>query len=407
MNLQTSYEGLAGIREITDYVRKEISSRNEKLSDPEVLDLIEEYVLYGPATKETSYKKKAQLVTNVFNATRKELGLLQPLADDEDVSEIMVNGTDYIFIERQGQVEKTDLRFESPEELEEVIRRLAGKVQREINDLNPILDARMSDGSRVHAINKNVAINGPILSIRRFPKQHITMEDLLELETITSEGADFLKKMVVAGYNIFISGGTSSGKTTMLNALSAFIPAKERLVVMEDSAELQIQGIENIVRLECRRANVLGKGEVDIRQLIKASLRMRPDRIIVGEVRGAEVMDMLQAMNTGHDGSLSTGHANSSAGMLSRLEAMYLSLESYPVDSVRRQIVEAIDLIVHMGRMGDGTRKVLEIVEVVGFNNGHYNLNPLFLYGQGQGKLVKTDNKLSSLLKAQRKGVEV
>lgn len=407
MNLQTSYEGLAGIREITDYVRKEISSRNEKLSDPEVLDLIEEYVLYGPATKETSYKKKAQLVTNVFNATRKELGLLQPLADDEDVSEIMVNGTDYIFIERQGQVEKTDLRFESPEELEEVIRRLAGKVQREINDLNPILDARMSDGSRVHAINKNVAINGPILSIRRFPKQHITMEDLLELETITSAGADFLKKMVVAGYNIFISGGTSSGKTTMLNALSAFIPAKERLVVIEDSAELQIQGIENIVRLECRRANVLGKGEVDIRQLIKASLRMRPDRIIVGEVRGAEVMDMLQAMNTGHDGSLSTGHANSSAGMLSRLEAMYLSLESYPVDSVRRQIVEAIDLIVHMGRMGDGTRKVLEIVEVVGFNNGHYNLNPLFLYGQGQGKLVKTDNKLSSLLKAQRKGVEV
>lgn len=406
MNLQTPYEGMAGVREITDHVRREISSRNEKLSNDEVLDLIEEYVLYGSSLKNSSFRKKAEVVTGVFNATRKELGLLQPLADDEDVCEIMVNGTDCIFVERNGRVEKTGLRFESAEELEEVIRRLAGKVQREINDLNPILDARMSDGSRVHAVNKNVAINGPILSIRRFPKQNITMEELLKMDSISQEGADFLKKLVTTGYNIFISGGTSSGKTTMLNALSAFIPCKERLVVIEDSAELKIQGIENIVRMECRRANVLGKGEVDIRQLIKASLRMRPDRIIVGEVRGAEVMDMLQAMNTGHDGSLSTGHANSSAGMLSRLEAMYLSLESYPVDSVRRQIVEAIDVIVHMGRMNDGSRKVLEIVEVLGFQEDQYVLNPLFLYSKGAG-LVKTENRLKSLVKAERKGVTI
>ncbi len=406
MNLQAPYEGMIGIREITDHVRREISSRNEKFSDAEVLDLIEDYVLYGSPLRNSSYKKKAELVTGVFNATRKELGLLQPLADDEDVSEIMVNGTDYIFAERNGKVEKTGLRFETAEELEEVIRRLAGKVQREINDLNPILDARMSDGSRVHAVNKNVAINGPILSIRRFPKQNITMEQLLESGSISIEGADFLKKMVKAGYNIFISGGTSSGKTTMLNALTAFIPKDERLVVIEDSAELKIQGIENIVRMECRRANVAGKGEVDIRQLIKASLRMRPDRIIVGEVRGAEVMDMLQAMNTGHDGSLSTGHANSSAGMLSRLEAMYLSLESYPVDSVRRQIVEAIDLIVHMGRMNDGSRKVLEIAEVLGCEEGRYNLNPMFLYSKEAG-LVKTGNKLHLTVKAERQGLIV
>ncbi|HZK01525.1 MAG TPA: ATPase, T2SS/T4P/T4SS family, partial [Anaerovoracaceae bacterium] len=290
--------------------------------------------------------------------------------------------------------------------LEEIIRRLAGKVHREINDLNPILDARMSDGSRIHAVNRNVAINGPILSIRRFPEQSITIEDLLEWGTISAEAAGLLKRLIACGYNIFISGGTSSGKTTLLNVLTGFIPADERLIVIEDSAELQIQGVENIVRMECRSANVQGKGEVGIRQLIKASLRMRPDRIIVGEVRGSEVMDMLQAMNTGHDGSLSTGHANSTLGMLSRIEAMYLMAEPLPIDAIRRQIVEAIDIIVHLGRMPDKSRKVMEIAEVEGFEGGKYTINPLFVYQMNRG-LISTGNRIKNSAKAERKGLSL
>ena len=406
MKLQPVYEGVSSLKEITDSVRAVINSRNEKLTDAEVLELIEEYVLHGPKTGRCSFPAKAEMVKGVFNATRKELGLLQCFADDKEVSEIMVNGTDSIFIERGGRIEKTNRRFETVEELEEIIRRLAGKVHREINDLNPILDARMSDGSRVHAVNRNVAINGPILSIRRFPEQRITIEELLKLGTLSEESAVFLKKLVICGFNIFISGGTSSGKTTLLNALTGFIPQEERLVVIEDSAELQIQGVENIVRMECRAANVQGKGEVSIRQLIRASLRMRPDRIIVGEVRGSEVMDMLQAMNTGHDGSLSTGHANSPQGMLSRIEAMYLSAEAFPVDAVRNQIVEAIDVIIHLGRMSDKSRKVLEIVEVDGFEQGKYVINSLFQYQRGKG-LVSTGNQIKNPVKAERKEISL
>lgn len=404
MNLQQKHEGISSLKEITDNVRAVISSRNEKLSDEEVLELIEEYVLYGAKTQHRSFTAKSEIVSNVFNATRKELGLLQPFADDPEVSEIMVNGTEAIFIEKQGKIVNTNKRFDTVEELEEIIRRLAGKVNREINDLNPILDARMSDGSRVHAVNRNVAINGPILAIRRFPEQSITIEHLLKWGTITNEASDLLKKLVVAGFNIFISGGTSSGKTTLLNALTGFIPSDERLVVIEDSAELQIQGVENIVRMERRNANVQGKGEVSIRQLIRASLRMRPDRIIVGEVRGSEVMDMLSAMNTGHDGSLSTGHANSPLGMLSRMEAMYLSEESFPIDAVRTQIVEAIDIIVHLGRMPDKSRKILEIAEILGFADGRYSINPLFKY-QGNKGLAATGNKVKNSLKAERMGM--
>jgi pilus assembly protein CpaF len=403
MNLQPEYEGLSSLKEITESVRAVINNRNEKLTDAEVLELIEEHVLYGRKTQRYSFTSKSEIVESVFNATRKELGMLQCFADDDAVSEIMVNGTDAIFIERFGRIEKTNRRFETVDELEEVIRRLAGKVNREINDLNPILDARMSDGSRVHAVNRNVALNGPILSIRRFPEQRITISDLIGWGTITEDAVEALEKMVVSGFNIFISGGTSSGKTTLLNALTAFIPSEERLIVIEDSAELQIQGVENIVRMECRSANVQGKGEVGMSQLIKASLRMRPDRIIVGEVRGSEVMDMLQAMNTGHDGSLSTGHANSPRGMLSRIEAMYLAGEVMPVDSVRNQIVEAIDIIVHLGRMRDKTRKVLEIVEIIGYENGSYLTNPLFTYN-GEKGLERTGSPIINTAKLRRKG---
>jgi pilus assembly protein CpaF len=338
--------GNCSIKEITERIRTVINSKQEHLTDKEILTLIEDYVLRDQRIENYSFRKKGEVISGVYNATRKDLNLLQPYADDKEVNEIMVNGIENIFIEKNGKIEKLDIRFESTEELEEIIRRIAAKVHREINELNPIVDARLEDGSRVNAVYKNIALNGPILTIRRFPENRITMLDLLEYGTITKEASDLLKKLVIAGYNIFISGGTSSGKTTFLNVLSEFIPKDERVIVIEDSAELQINGIENIIRLECRNANVQGKGEIGIRQLIKASLRMRPNRIIVGEVRGAEVLDMIQAMNTGHDGSLSTGHGNSPEGMLSRLEAMFLQAADFPVDAIRSQIAEAIDIII-------------------------------------------------------------
>ncbi len=404
MNLRPNYDTVSSLKEITEAVRAVINSREEKLTDSQVLELIEEFVLYDSRSEQCSFPKKSEMVQGVFNATRKELGLLQSFADDQEVSEIMVNGPDAIFIERGGRIQRLNQHFETVEELEDIIHRLAGKVHREINDLNPILDARMEDGSRIHVVSRNVALNGPILSIRRFPKQSITMKDLLEWSTLSPEAAVFLEKLVVSGANIFLSGGTSSGKTTLLNVLTGYIPHEERIVVIEDSAELQIQGVENIVRMECRNANVQGKGEVTVRQLIRASLRMRPDRIIVGEVRGAEVMDMLQAMNTGHDGSLCTGHGNSPLGMLSRLEAMYLTAANFPADAVRGQIAEAIDIIIHMGRMPDKSRKVLEIVEVCGFQQGSYVINPLFRYQSDEG-LIPTNNRMKDTIKAQLKGI--
>ena len=404
MNLQPRYENAYSLKEVTENVRSIINSRKDKLTDAEVLELIEDYVLHDGKTSRRNFQTKSEIIRGVFNSTRKELGLLQCYADDEDVSEIMVNGTDAIFIERFGRIVKTDSSFETVEELEEIIRRLAGKVHREINDLNPILDARMEDGSRVHAVNRNVAINGPVLTIRRFPKQRITIDQLIEWGTLNEEVAMLLRKLVFCGYNIFVSGGTSSGKTTLLNVLTDFIPHEERVIVIEDSAELQICGVNNIVRMECRNANVQGKGEVTINQLIKASLRMRPDRIIVGEVRGSEAMDMLQAMNTGHDGSLCTGHGNSPIGMISRLEAMHLAASGFPLDAVRSQISEAIDIIVHLGRMPDKSRKILEIVEIAGISGGKYSLNPLFYY-RGKGGLAPTDNKIMNTIKAERMGM--
>ncbi len=408
---------IAALREITEGVRAVINNQQEQLSDQEVLALIEEYVMRDSRTENDSFRVKGEIISKVFNTTRKDLDLLQPYADDREVSEIMVNGKDHIFIEKNGRIERLDVHFETREDLEEIIRRIAAKVHREINELNPIVDARLEDGSRVNAVYKNVALNGPILTIRRFPENKITMENLIKMGTLSAEAAAYLKILVKSGYNIFISGGTSSGKTTFLNVLSEYIPKDERVIVIEDSAELQITEIENIVRLECKNANVQGKGEVSIRHLIKASLRMRPNRIIVGEVRGEEVLDMIQAMNTGHDGSLSTGHGNSPEGMLSRLEAMFLQAADYPIEAIRAQIAEAIDIIVHLGRLPDKSRKVLEISEIEGYIDNKIMINPLFKYvinkddpGKQEkvnGQLRKTGSSLKNTAKLMMNGVDL
>ena len=361
-------------------VRLQITDSEGTLDDQEALKKIENYVFSCPKAETCSHHHNIRLIERLFYSLRKEMDSLQPNIEDKSISEIMVNGKDHVFAERNGKLERLPIAFDSTEDLEELIRRIAARVHREINELNPIVDARLSDGSRVNAVYKNIALNGPILTIRKFPEKIMSMEDLVEKETITKEAAAYLKVLVKAGYNCFICGGTSSGKTTMLNVLAQFVPSGERVVVIEDSAELQIRQVENIVRLECRNANVQGKGEVDMAQLVKASLRMRPDRILIGEVRGKEVMDMIQALNTGHSGSLSTGHANSIEGMLKRLEAMFLQAVEVPVDAIRNQITEAIDIMIHVSRMQDGSRKVMEIAELSGLEDGVITTNPLFQY---------------------------
>lgn len=361
-------------------VRLQITDSEGTLDDQEALKKIENYVFSCPKAETCSHRHNIRLIERLFYSLRKEMDILQPYIEDKSISEIMVNGKDHVFAERNGKLERLPVAFDSTEDLEELIRRIAARVHREINELNPIVDARLSNGSRVNAVYKNIALNGPILTIRKFPEKIMSMEDLVEKETITKEAAAYLKVLVKAGYNCFICGGTSSGKTTMLNVLAQFVPSGERVVVIEDSAELQIRQVENIVRLECRNANVQGKGEVDMAQLVKASLRMRPDRILIGEVRGKEVMDMIQALNTGHSGSLSTGHANSIEGMLKRLEAMFLQAVEVPVDAIRNQITEAIDIMIHVSRMQDGSRKVMEIAELSGLEDGVITTNPLFQY---------------------------
>jgi len=376
-------------KEVTEAVREAVRRSDGELSDEEVQDIIDDRILTHPMRCTLSPAELLAAGETAFNRTRRELSVLQPLADDPEVTEIMVNGKDKVFVERRGALELADAYFENTEELEDVIRRIAAKVHREVNELSPILDARLTDGSRVGAVYKNIALGGPSLTIRRFPKSAITMEDLIAFGSITEEAAGFLTKLVRAGYNIFISGGTSSGKTTFLNALSNFIPKDERVVTIEDTAELQLIGIDNLVRLECRGAGIEGRGEITMRQLIRASLRMRPNRIIVGEVRGEEVLDMIQAMNTGHAGSLSTGHGNSPGGMLQRLEAMFLQAAEFPIDAIRRQIAEAIDVIIHLGRLPGGGRAVIEISEITGFCGGEIDLNTIFIRDPGGGLMKK------------------
>lgn len=342
-------------------------------------------------------KEKRELISYVLNNI-KRLGILQPILDDPSVTEVMINGPDCIFVEKNGRLYRRPERFESNKQLEDIIQKIVANVNRTVDSLHPICDARLLDGSRVNIVLPPIALNGATVTIRRFPEKVINFNDLIAWGAITKEAAEFLKSCVEAKCNIFVSGGTGSGKTTFLNALSNFIPEDERIITIEDSAELQIQRVQNLVRLETRQANTEGKGEITMRELIKSSLRMRPERIVVGEVRGAEALDMLQAMNTGHDGSLSTGHANSPIDMLSRLETMVLTGANFPIEAIRQQIGSAIDLIVHLGRLSDKSRKVLDIVELVGYQDGKYQINPLFRFEREQEELV--DGKVVGSFKA-------
>lgn len=351
------------------------------------------------------YRDMARIKREIYNSLRR-FDVLSELLEDDDITDIMVNGTSDIYIDKHGVMQPSGLRFETTEKLENVIQHIVAGHNRVVNETNPIADVRLDDGSRVNIVLPPVAINGPALTIRKFPKSDFTMEKYISMETITDEAADFLEILVKAGYNIFISGGTGSGKTTFLNVLSGFIPETERIITIEDSAELRIQGKDNIVRLETRNANLEGKNEITMSDLIKSSLRMIPSRIIVGEVRGVEALDMMQAMNTGHDGSLSTGHANSAKDMISRLETLVLTAKDFPLQAIRRQIASALDIIVHLGRLRDRTRRVMEISEIL-YSDGDIVLNPLYTYddGSGKGRLVKTENVMKNTGKLKRMGL--
>ena len=347
-----------------------------------------------------SIRQKEELEESVFNAIRR-LDVLQELLEDDTITEIMINGKDDIFLERNGHITKWDKSFENEERLEDIAQKIASLSNKIVNISSPIADTRLEDGSRVSIVLPPVALNGPVITIRKFYKDALTMEKLIETGSLTQEAADFLKMAVKSKYNIFISGGTGSGKTTFLNALSEFIDNDERVITIEDAAELQINHVKNLVRLEARDANIEGKNEVTIRNLIRASLRMRPDRIIVGEVRGKETLDMVQAMSTGHDGSLSTGHGNSPKDMMTRLETMILMGIDMPVAAKRQQLTSAIDIIIHLGRLRDKTRRVLQIAEVVGVSRGEVKFNKLFEFaenaesnGRVLGELKATGNKL-------------
>lgn len=396
-------------------IRKQISDSidlRKDFSDEEIRDVITNVVFERSKDYYLNVREKKEIADAIFNSMRR-LDVLQPIIDDKSVTEIMINGPDSIFVERDGRVSKLDIRFENRRKLEDVIQTIVSRVNRTVNESSPIVDARLADGSRVNVVLHPIALNGPVVTIRKFSEKPMTVEQLIKYGSITEEVADVLERLVKAKYNIFICGGTGSGKTTFLNALSNYIPKDERIVTIEDSAELQIVGIENIVRMETRNANTEGKGEITIRDLIKTSLRMRPERIIVGEVRGKEALDMLQAMNTGHDGSLSTGHANSTKDMLSRLETMVLSGSDMPLEAIRQQIASAIDIIIHLGRLRDKSRRTLEITEVVGYKDGQIVLNPLYEFveegetpeNQVIGSLIRTKNEMINKLKFKMSGI--
>lgn len=373
--------------EAVQHIRLQVQERiagMEQIEDVQVRGWIEDEVFRYAQVHHLSLEEKRKLIDRIFHAMR-GYDVLQPLLDDPTVTEVMVNRYDEIFIERAGKIELTDVQFMKPEHLEDVIQLIASQVNRIVNTSSPIVDARLKDGSRVNIVLPPVSLNGPTLTIRKFPNETPDLSDLVKRGMLTSQAAGFLSRMVVAGYNLFISGGTGTGKTTMLNALSGCIPKDERVITIEDSAELQLLHLDNLVRLEARNANIEGRGEITIRQLIRSSLRMRPDRVIVGEIRGDEAIDMLQAMNTGHDGSISTGHSNSIRDMFSRLETMVLSDVQLPIPVIRQQISAAIDLMIHIERLRDYSRRVVEISEVVGIENGEIQINPLFMF-QEQGQ---------------------
>ncbi len=385
-----------------------------KMTDEELEEKIEELVVWETAGEYFSIEEKVNITQQIYSAIR-GFGLLDSIISDDNITEVMINGPDNIFIEQSGRLFRIDKHFESQRRLEDIIQRIVGLAGREVNQSNPICDTRLPDGSRVNVVLPPVALCGPTVTIRKFSGTPMTIERLIRYGSITQEIADKLKLLVRAKYNIFICGGTGSGKTTFLNALSNYIPKDERVITIEDSAELQIVGVDNLVRMETRNANAAGVGQITIRDLIKSSLRMRPERIVVGEVRGGEALDMLQAMNTGHDGSLSTGHANSTLDMLSRLETMVLQgAPGLPLEAIRQQIASAVDIIVHLSRLRDKSRKTMEICEVAGYENGQIKLNVLYKFEEDEnstlekvsGSLLRTQNKMVNIFKLQLAGIK-
>lgn len=401
MGEEMVYKGLEAVKNKLRGVILGKLDYSRETADEEIKDMIDELIVKESKIIFITMEERNRLRQELFHSIRK-LDILQELIDDNSVTEIMINGTDAIFIEQDGQMAKYGMHFESKEKLEDVIQQIVAGCNRTVNEASPIVDARLQNGSRVSVVLAPIALNGPILTIRRFPDKPIGMQELIAFGSLTEEVAEFLAQLVRAKYNIFISGGTGSGKTTFLNALSAYIPCYERVITIEDNAELQIRNIPNLVRLETRNANVEGCKPVTIRDLIKASLRMRPDRIIVGEVRGGEAVDMMQCLNTGHDGSMSTGHANSSRDMLSRLETMILMGMDLPLIAVRQQIASGLDIIVHLGRMRDKSRKVLEVSEVEGFADNEICITPLYVFeeeGEDRAGKVKGSWKKKGELK--------
>lgn len=399
------------VSEIKKYVSENLPL--SKMSDDELQEKIEDIVSQKVVNIYCPIEKKVSIIQQVYSSIR-GFGLLDSIISDDTITEVMINGPDNIFIEQSGRLFKLDKQFESQRRLEDIIQRIVGLAGREVNQANPICDTRLPDGSRVNVVLPPIALCGPTVTIRKFSKTPMTIEKLIQYGSITQEIADKLEMLVKAKYNIFISGGTGSGKTTFLNALSNFIPHDERVITIEDSAELQIVNIDNLVSLETRNANASGAGQITIRDLIKSSLRMRPERIIVGECRGGEALDMLQAMNTGHDGSLSTGHANSTEDMLSRLETMVLQgSEGLPLEAIRQQIASAVDIIIHLSRLRDKSRKTMEISEVVGYEKGKVILNPLYKFVEDEnttlekvsGSLKRTENKMKNTFKLQLSGI--
>lgn len=398
--------------EIKQYITENLPL--SKLSDDELQEKVEEITEEKLAGQYVPIEQKVSIVEQVYSSIR-GFGLLDSIISDDSITEVMINGPQNIFIEQNGRLTKLDKEFESQRRLEDIIQRIVGLAGREVNQANPICDTRLPDGSRVNVVLPPIALCGPTITIRKFSKNPMTIEKLISYGSLTQEIADKLELLVKAKYNIFISGGTGSGKTTFLNALSNYIPKDERVITIEDSAELQITGIDNLVSLETRNANASGAGQITIRDLIKSSLRMRPERIVVGEVRGGEALDMLQAMNTGHDGSLSTGHANSTDDMLSRLETMVLQGASgLPLEAIRQQIASAVDIIIHLSRLRDKSRKTMEITEVVGYENGKIILNPLYKFVEDEnstlekvsGSLVRTENQMVNTFKLQLAGIK-
>ena len=402
--------------EFVDDIKRFVSENVSlsKISDEELAERIDQIVTDRLKDIYCPIETKVSISQQVYSSIR-GFGLLDSIISDDSITEVMINGPEKIFIEKKGRLTRLDKKFESQRKLEDVIQRIVGLAGREVNQANPICDTRLPDGSRVNVVLPPIALCGPTITFRKFSKEPMTINKLIEYGSITQEIADKLELLVKAKYNIFISGGTGSGKTTFLNALSNFIPKDERIITIEDSAELQIAGIDNLVSLETRNANASGAGQITIRDLIKSSLRMRPERIIVGECRGGEALDMLQAMNTGHDGSLSTGHANSTEDMLSRLETMVLQgADGLPIEAIKQQIASAVDIIIHLSRLRDKSRKTMAITEVVGIKNGEIELNPLYEFKEDEnstmdkvsGRLVRTGNPLKNDYKLKLSGIK-